>query len=187
VSFTKIWHAKYIIPCSTILLENPIASQLLNIFPALYTYLSFIITFTRARHLSLAWVTSIQHTPHYTSWRYISILSSHTRSGVKSGLFPSDFPTETPYALLYPIRTTRPAHLILLNLIVRLNMWCWVQIMKLLIMQSFPFPCYFSLLNPNIFSTIPLSNTFSLCCAVCVRHQILHQYKQRIILMVCVF
>ena len=187
MSFIKIYHINYIIPCSTILLEKPIDSQLLNTFPALYTYLSFITMFTRARHLSLSWVTSIQYTLHYTSWRYISILSSHMGSGVKSGLFPSDFPTETPYALLYPIRTIRPAHIILLNLIVPLNMWCGVQIMKLLIVQSSPFPCYFSLLNPNIFPSIPLSNTFSLCCALCVRHQILHQYKQWIILKVCIF
>jgi hypothetical protein len=120
---TKICHANYIIPRSTVLLEKPIASQLLKTFPAFFTYLRFITIFTRARQLSLSWITPFQYTPHHFSWIYISILSSHTRPGVKSGLLPSSFSIKTPYTLLYPMRPTCPAHLILLNLIARLNMW----------------------------------------------------------------
>ena len=48
------------------------------------------------------------------------IFSSHLGLGLPSGLFPSDFPTKTPYTLLLSlIRATCPAHLILLDFIAR--------------------------------------------------------------------
>jgi len=57
---------------------------------------------------------------HSPSWRSILILSTYLRLGLPSGLFPSDFPTKTPYTpLSSPIRATCPAHLILLDVITR--------------------------------------------------------------------
>jgi hypothetical protein len=149
-------HANYIIPCGTVLLEKPLVSQLLKTFPALYTHLTFITMFTRARHLSLSCVTSIQYTTQNISWRCILVLYSHMRPGVKSGPFPSGFPTKALYALLYPIRATNLAHLILLNLIIQLNIWCGMQIMKLLIMKSSPVPCYFSTFKLKYLSQHPI-------------------------------
>ena len=89
--------------------------------------------------------------PHLTSWKSILILSSHLSLGLPSGLFPSGFPTKTPYApLLYPPHTCyipRPSHSSWFyhpN-----NIWWAVQITKLLIMQFSPLPCYLVPLRPK--------------------------------------
>ena len=57
-----------------------------------------ITALTSVRHLSLSWARPIQSTyPHPTSWRSTLILSTNLRLGLPSGLFPSGFPTKTPY------------------------------------------------------------------------------------------
>jgi hypothetical protein len=56
------------------------------------------------------------HVPHPTSRRFISILSSHLRLSLPSGLLSSDFPRKALYApFLAHIRATCPAHLSLLT------------------------------------------------------------------------
>jgi hypothetical protein len=68
-------------PWSGALLETPTGSQLLKKFPAFYGIWKFIVLFTRARHLSLSWASSIQSIPsHPTSWRYISIYLRKTNN-----------------------------------------------------------------------------------------------------------
>jgi hypothetical protein len=44
-------------------------------------------------------------------------LSTHVRLGLPSGLFSSGFSTNNPYAFLFSISATCPAHLFLLDLI----------------------------------------------------------------------
>ena len=115
-------------PWCRVLLEKLTGFQLVKKFPAFYRTRRFITALTSVRHLSLSWTSPIHSTyPHPTSWRSILILSTHLLLGLPSGLFPSGFPTKTLYApLSSPIRATCPAH----------------QKIKLLVMQSPPFPHY---------------------------------------------
>jgi hypothetical protein len=60
--------------------------------------------------------------PHTISLRSILILYSHLRLGLPSGLFPPSFPTKTLYSFLFALmRGTCPAHLILLDMIIRIK------------------------------------------------------------------
>jgi hypothetical protein len=55
--------------------------------------------------------------------RSIHILSSYLRLGLPSGLFPSDYPAKSMYAFTFShMRTTCPAHLILLDLTILITL-----------------------------------------------------------------
>ena len=120
--FTAVnWFTYLLTPWCRVLLEKLTGLQLVKKFPAFYRTQRFITALTSVRHLSLSWASPNQSTyPHPTSRRSILILSTHLRLGLPSGLFPSVFPTKTPYApLSSPIRATCPAHLIVLYFITR--------------------------------------------------------------------
>jgi hypothetical protein len=66
----------------------------------------------------LSQIDQVHTTPAYTSKIYFNIVHP-LRLGLPSGLFPSGFPTNTLYALLFShIRATCPAHLVLLDFII---------------------------------------------------------------------
>jgi len=139
----------------------------------------FITAFTSAHRLSLSWASSIQSIPtHPTSWRSILILFSHLRLGLHVVSFPHVSLTKTRYeSLLYPIRSTYPALLILLDLI---NRTIFGEEYRSL---SFSLCCFLhssvtsSLLGPNICLSTLFSNTLSLSLSINTIDQVSHPYK----------
>ena len=84
-------------PWCRVLLEKLTGLQLVKKFPAFHGIRRFITPLTSIRHLSVSWASPIQSIyPHPTSWRS-SLISTHLRLGLPSGLLPSGFPTKTLY------------------------------------------------------------------------------------------
>jgi hypothetical protein len=78
------------------------SSSATQTFPSILWTRRFITVFTWALHWPLSWARSIQYIPHNSiSLRFISILSSHLRLGLPSGLLASDFPTGILYAFIF--------------------------------------------------------------------------------------
>ena len=122
----------YLLQWNRALLVKLIGSQIVKKFPAYYGTRRFITAFTTARQPFVFWVREIQSITSYpTSWRCISILSSHLRLGLPSIPFPSGFPAKTLYVpLLSPtVLHDHSSQFDHLN-----NIWWAVQIIKLLIM-----------------------------------------------------
>ena len=103
------------------------------------------------------------HTPHPTSWRSILILSSQQGLGLTTGLFPSGFLTKTLYMpLLFHIRITCSAHLILLDFITQTILGEESTSLSTTLCSFLHSPVTSSLLGPNILLNTLFSNTFSL-------------------------
>ena len=166
-------------PRCRVLLEMLSGLQLVKKFHAFHGTRRFITALTNVRHLSLPWASPIQSIYlHPTSWRSILILSTHQRLGLPSGLFPSGFPTKALYTTLSsPIRSTCPAHLILLHFITRTILGELYISFSSSLCNLLHSPVISSLLGPNIFLNTMPSNTLSFLSSLNVRDQVSHPCK----------
>ena len=90
------------------------------------------------------------YTPHPTSWRSILIFSSTLRLGLPSGLYPQVPPPPNPVCISPLPHTSympRPSHSS--RFYHPKNIGWGVQIIKILIMQFSPLPCYLVPLRPK--------------------------------------
>jgi hypothetical protein len=81
----------WLTPWSRVCLEKLVVTQLVKKFPAFYGTRRFITVFTRARHWSLSWARCIQSTTFHPISLKSSLISSHLRPGLPSGLFSFGF------------------------------------------------------------------------------------------------
>jgi hypothetical protein len=122
-------------PRSRGLLAKLTVSQLVKKFPTFYGTRRLITAFTRARHLSLSWASSIQSMPlsHFLKVHFNIILPSTPGSPKWSPFLRS--PHQNPVCTsLFPhtCYMPRPSHSSRFDY--PNNIWWWVQVIKFLVM-----------------------------------------------------
>ena len=119
------------------------------------------------------------YAPHPTSWWTTLILSSHLHIGLQSGLFPSGFPTKTVQASLISLmKATCPAHLILLDLIIRKIFGEEYRSLSSSLYRFLHSPVTSSVLGPNFLLRTLFSNALILGSSLKVSDHVTHPYKQ---------
>ena len=117
-------------------------------------------------------------TPLPTSWRSILISSSHLLLGLPSDLFPSGFPTKSLCtSLLFPMRATCPAHLILLDLFNRTILAEEYRSLSPSLCSFLHSPVTSPFLFPNIVLNTLFSNTLLLRSSLNVSDQVSNPYQ----------
>jgi hypothetical protein len=139
-------------PCSRVLLEKLIVTQLVKKIPVFYGIRRFITVYTRSRLWSLSWARCIQFTPSSPIFRRsILILSFHLHLGLPSGLFPSGYPTTILYTFLISFtRATWSARFIILDLITLITFGKAYKLWSSPLCSILQPPVTSSLLGPNI-------------------------------------
>jgi len=113
------------------------------------------------------------HAPHFTSWRFILILSINLRLGLPSGLFPSGFLTKILYAtFLSPYMLHAPPFSFFARII-----FFEYRLLSSSLCSFLHSPVTSFLLGPNILRSTQFSNTLSLHSSLDVSDQISHPYK----------
>ena len=102
--------------------------------PSLYEIRRFMAAFTRACHLSYPEPDQTSPCPHPTSWRFVLILFSHLYLGLTSGTSSSHFHHQNRICT----RIVRHAPPISSCFDHPKNIWWAVQIIKPIVMKSFP-------------------------------------------------
>jgi len=155
--------------------------QLAKKFPAFFGTRMFITAFTNARHLSLSWARSFKSmSPYPTSRLSILIISSHLRPSHSSCLLPSGTPTTTLYTtLLFPIRTTSPAHPTILDFITRTVLGVQYRSLSFSLCSFLLSPVTSSLFDTYILLNTLFSNTLSLRFSPSKSDQVSQPYKTR--------
>jgi hypothetical protein len=163
---------------SRILLDKILGPRLVNKYSAFGGTRTLIAMFTKT-HRCLSPHEDVWRQPSKpVSLRSVLILSSSPHLDLPSSLIPLGFSPQTLYAFLFPSHfCTIPQLLRTLWCDYPNNIWWWVNIMKLLIVQLYPSFYYFLPLVSKYLSQNPVLEIPSHCFSFNFRDQISYQYK----------